>query len=281
MSFQPLHPGVDLTIEWLYSEFRRLAYDQSSISELFFQQLSAEPERPVEGQVVYADGTGWNPGQGEGLYIYIGGSWFKLQSGQTGMASQMATGDRYFAGGMMAPVIGGQIGTLDVDQVTLWPVYIDSDMIVNKVEMQVTVGVASTSVDFNLYEFLGNGKPGEALIACTVPGDVAATVTASFTNVALTAGWYFGGLHLTGVSSPTFRGMGFNTNQVNAQAPCFLLSDPWALYDVTVERQVVGINDLDLPGGAYTLGGDLTGTTLTLANTSGETSVPMVLLVKA
>jgi hypothetical protein len=35
--------------------------------------LTAEPSKPVEGQVVFADGTAWNPGSGRGLYYYDAG----------------------------------------------------------------------------------------------------------------------------------------------------------------------------------------------------------------
>lgn len=31
------------------------------------------PKKPRKGQVVYADGTNWNPGSGEGLYVYKSG----------------------------------------------------------------------------------------------------------------------------------------------------------------------------------------------------------------
>lgn len=32
------------------------------------QVLYAEPEKTFPGQLVYADGTTWNPGSGEGVY---------------------------------------------------------------------------------------------------------------------------------------------------------------------------------------------------------------------
>jgi len=38
----------------------------------------AEPDRPKEGMVRYADGTSWNPGAGKGLYVYDGTTWVKL-----------------------------------------------------------------------------------------------------------------------------------------------------------------------------------------------------------
>lgn len=38
-----------------------------------------QPNRIFPGLVVYADGTQWNPGGGEGLYRYsLGGTWVKV-----------------------------------------------------------------------------------------------------------------------------------------------------------------------------------------------------------
>jgi hypothetical protein len=37
--------------------------------------LNVEPERPEEGVMVIADGVNWNPGSGNGLYIYLNSSW--------------------------------------------------------------------------------------------------------------------------------------------------------------------------------------------------------------
>jgi hypothetical protein len=40
--------------------------------------LYAEPLRPRDGMVVFADGTAWNPGSGRGVYLYSSGAWVKL-----------------------------------------------------------------------------------------------------------------------------------------------------------------------------------------------------------
>lgn len=42
------------------------------------EQLHAAPDKPRSGMVVYADGTDWNPGSGEGAYIYRGAAWHFL-----------------------------------------------------------------------------------------------------------------------------------------------------------------------------------------------------------
>ena len=38
-------------------------------------ELHEEPHKPRLGLLVYADGTDWNPGSGEGLYVYKSGGW--------------------------------------------------------------------------------------------------------------------------------------------------------------------------------------------------------------
>jgi hypothetical protein len=39
---------------------------------------NAEPMKPQPGLIVYADGDKWNPGNGEGLYLYKSSGWFFL-----------------------------------------------------------------------------------------------------------------------------------------------------------------------------------------------------------
>lgn len=41
-------------------------------------ELENEPDEPFNGMIVYADGTSWNPGSGEGVYAYENGAWVKL-----------------------------------------------------------------------------------------------------------------------------------------------------------------------------------------------------------
>jgi hypothetical protein len=40
-----------------------------------FQVLHVEPDRPRKGLEVYADGVDWNPGSGEGKYVYKSTGW--------------------------------------------------------------------------------------------------------------------------------------------------------------------------------------------------------------
>lgn len=40
--------------------------------------LTSAPSSPQNGDIVYADGTSWNPGSGAGIYAYEAGAWAKL-----------------------------------------------------------------------------------------------------------------------------------------------------------------------------------------------------------
>lgn len=45
------------------------------LRELRLVPLHAEPDRPREGVIVYADGSDWDPGSGAGLYQYRSAAW--------------------------------------------------------------------------------------------------------------------------------------------------------------------------------------------------------------
>ena len=45
------------------------------VEQLQFVVLDAAPAKPRKGLLVYADGSTWNPGSGQGLYRYTGSAW--------------------------------------------------------------------------------------------------------------------------------------------------------------------------------------------------------------
>lgn len=45
---------------------------------LLLTKITVEPSKPRDGLTVYADGTEWDPGSGEGVYTYYGSAWHKL-----------------------------------------------------------------------------------------------------------------------------------------------------------------------------------------------------------
>lgn len=65
---------------WLLDELRHIADVMSEIEtdSVFLKQWNEEPERRYDGQVIYADGTNFNPGSGEGFYGYHNAIWHFL-----------------------------------------------------------------------------------------------------------------------------------------------------------------------------------------------------------
>jgi len=64
--------------QYVLDNFRRISDAFISVESPVVPSFTAEPEFPVEGQLVIADGTGWNPGSGAGTYIYRDSQWRKL-----------------------------------------------------------------------------------------------------------------------------------------------------------------------------------------------------------
>ena len=79
-------PGLRQTVKsteakellaWLERELvtlsRELVQEQDTC---WLRPIYAEPEKPRAGMLVYADGTTWNPGSGQGVYRFnLAGTW--------------------------------------------------------------------------------------------------------------------------------------------------------------------------------------------------------------
>ncbi len=83
MKFQPLSIPLDAAPglrTWLAAMMRAIAdaLAEPSVSTLHLEVRSVEPTRRADGDIVYADGTLWNPGGGAGIYARISGAWVKL-----------------------------------------------------------------------------------------------------------------------------------------------------------------------------------------------------------
>ena len=74
MSYRPLPTAASTVADlrsWANRELQRVSlnFDKTQ-SQLTLAVTNAPPEKPQIGQVVFADGTNWNPGSGRGLYYY-------------------------------------------------------------------------------------------------------------------------------------------------------------------------------------------------------------------
>lgn len=78
--YQPGYPPVNLEPNvraWLAEELRRIANAVDPLSAV--PVLDVEPDKPTKGLLVWAVGSNWDPGAGEGLYVYNqSGTWDKV-----------------------------------------------------------------------------------------------------------------------------------------------------------------------------------------------------------
>lgn len=63
---------------YLDTELRRIADLLNDRDQATIEPIAAAPAKPTNGMIVYADGTNFDPGSGEGFYGYENGAWVKL-----------------------------------------------------------------------------------------------------------------------------------------------------------------------------------------------------------
>ncbi|HIJ85921.1 MAG: hypothetical protein HW380_187 [Magnetococcales bacterium] len=64
---------------WVYQELNRIANAAREGKEIVkLVVLHAEPAKCENGNLVYADGSDWNPGSGAGFYGRQNNQWIKL-----------------------------------------------------------------------------------------------------------------------------------------------------------------------------------------------------------
>lgn len=64
--------SADLS-RFLADEHERISQGMSTVWDV--PVLTTAPAKPRQGMIRYADGTAWNPGSGEGLYVYKTAGW--------------------------------------------------------------------------------------------------------------------------------------------------------------------------------------------------------------
>ena len=67
---KPQIKGLDVAGVWQELQSIKNALETMQVEYVEFKVHNNAPDKPRKGRVYYADGTNWNPGSGEGLYIY-------------------------------------------------------------------------------------------------------------------------------------------------------------------------------------------------------------------
>ena len=66
----PLPENVEDLGGYLVTELKRLGGILFNQATFRLEVTHTEPARPRQGDVRYADGSDWNPGSGEGIYLF-------------------------------------------------------------------------------------------------------------------------------------------------------------------------------------------------------------------
>lgn len=74
----PEGKNFETLLQFISTELEQLERSFTVSEFIRLKKLYAEPSRVYDGLVVYADGTTWDPGSGEGYYGYYGAAWHKL-----------------------------------------------------------------------------------------------------------------------------------------------------------------------------------------------------------
>ena len=67
-----------MTLEELTERVHQLEATVAELTESFQAVSHSAPSKLREPTFRVVDGTDWNPGSGQGVYVYLGGAWTKL-----------------------------------------------------------------------------------------------------------------------------------------------------------------------------------------------------------
>ena len=63
---------------FMLEEFESIAVSLQEFEIISLTTNFKAPTKPREGDIIFADGTQWDPGNGKGVYVYYNGIWNKL-----------------------------------------------------------------------------------------------------------------------------------------------------------------------------------------------------------
>lgn len=79
-AYAPGYPpeALDDLRRFLFDELSKIAGVISQLSAGHIDKSYVVPTKPRDGDIRLADGTSWNPGSGQGLYVYYSTAWHFL-----------------------------------------------------------------------------------------------------------------------------------------------------------------------------------------------------------
>ena len=72
VEYAPGGGGIDSAV---MAEFNKIAQSLASLAAYLLPTVYEEPDKPRVGMMRYADGSSWDPGDGEGVYLYTSTGW--------------------------------------------------------------------------------------------------------------------------------------------------------------------------------------------------------------
>ena len=74
----PDNADVRELADWVVEELEKIEKELGGVEAGTLERFDATPAKPRDGMVIFADGTNFNPGSGEGFYGWYSGAWHFL-----------------------------------------------------------------------------------------------------------------------------------------------------------------------------------------------------------
>lgn len=165
---------------YLADELRSISAAIASLANLHAIKTHVEPVRPREGDIRYSDGTNWDAGHGEGLYLYDGTEWRPIG----GLDSGSITPTLVSSGGG-APTYTAQVGYYTrLGNRVFFQLRVQLATLGTLAAGNLTIAglpIATNGTSGNIPTFTANGR----IMAITATTQLCADATAGSTSVRL------------------------------------------------------------------------------------------------
>lgn len=75
---------------FLSEQLREISNAFQQVNNLKLAELNVAPNKPRDGQIIYADGTNFDPGLGEGFYGRVAGAWVPMTAVPLNLSAELA-----------------------------------------------------------------------------------------------------------------------------------------------------------------------------------------------